>query len=99
MSQYRAQEPQGQQPDDRYSAPYDPYHPLDPQELQPTYISQPPYPAQQAYQPYPHPTNINNPQAQSQTGNEQKLAARFWHKLVLFFTCFLMLPLAATTGA
>jgi hypothetical protein len=85
MSQYPAQEPQGQQPGDRYSAPSDPYHALDPQQMQPTYISQPPYPAQQTYQPYPYPTNSNNPQAQGQAGNEQKLAARFWHKSVLFF--------------
>jgi hypothetical protein len=84
MSQYGAQEPQGQQPGDRYGAPYDPYHSFDPQQLQPTYISQPPYPAQQTYQPYPHPTNINNAQAQSQPGNEQKLVTRLWRRLVLF---------------
>lgn len=84
MSQYRAPEPQGQQPGDRYGVPHDPYHSLDPEQLQPTYISQPPYPAQQTYQTYPYPTNINNSQTQSQTGNEQKLTAKFWHKLVLF---------------
>lgn len=83
MSQYPAQEPQGQQPDDRYGTAYDPYHSFDPQQQQPTYISQPPYPVQQTYQPYPHPTNANN-QVQGQSGNEQKLAKQLWSRLVLF---------------
>jgi hypothetical protein len=85
MSQYPAQEPQGQQPDNRYGVPHDPYQTFDPQQMQPTYISQPPYPAQQVYQPYPHPTNTNNPQTQQQPGNQQKPAARLWSRLVLFF--------------
>lgn len=83
MSQYQSQEPQGQQPGDRYGTPYDPYHFSDPQQMQPTYISQPPYQAQQTYQPYPHPTNINNSQTQDQPGNTQKQAAQLWHRLVL----------------
>lgn len=84
MSQYPVQEPQGQQPGERYGTPHDPYQSFDPQQLQPTYISQPPYPAQQTYQPYPHPTNTSNPQAQGQPGSDQKLATRLWHRLALF---------------
>src|SRR5689334_1822000 len=84
MSQYHAQEPQRQQSGDSYGVPYDPYHSHDPEQLQPTYISQPPYQAQQTYQSYPYPTNVNNPQAQGQTGNEQKLTTSLWHRLVLF---------------
>lgn len=85
MSQYGAQEPQGQQPGNSYGTPHDPYHSFDPQQMQPTYISQPPYPAQQTYpQPYPYPTNLNNPQAQGQIRNEQKLVMRLWHRLSLF---------------
>jgi hypothetical protein len=83
MSQYPVQEPQGQQPGERYSTPHDPYHSFDPQQLQPTYISQPPYPAQQTYQPYPHPTNASNTQAQGQPGNDQMLAKQLWHRSVL----------------